>query len=662
MSATMPIEPLERRVLLAAAPYLESAGQVVIEAEHYDVNIARGGRSWTATKTVAEFAGDGAMIAGPDSGANLNSGFTASSPELRYSVKFSTAGVYRVWLRAHMPDGDANSAHVGLDGVAVGTADRMSGPITNASAPWRWFDNTMDGPLATINITTAGVHTINLWMREDGFVLDRILLARSTSVFPIGIGPAESPRQAAPIANTLPSLDPELDSPWNVHRLTASGERAAWSPDGKKIAYISKMFGDACEIDLATGKTRLLTGFFAHHGFIRVDYLPDGNFLLTGARKFTTEQYTRYHDEELWVLAKDLSKPPTALNQKVNEGVAIARGSGNHIAWTNNSAQYPLSFPSGGNAMYTGDIVYTNGVATLVNKKQVYFDADYIDVQDFRDANRELIFSRYLLGRASVLGVRLDTHAVKIYRSSNIEYNEAEGIFPDGSADVVESSRDKGLDKQGPQYIDLWQLSLVGGALFKRLTRWGDFAGYKSSNPDVSPDGRYIAFQSARTGETAGVGHGIFILDLRSIPANPHTLYSDTFSATGGTVALTAAAPSLTRTISTAGYKDISLNLTAFQSGATFEAADKLKIEIDTGAGFERLLTDGQRFQAIDNASGDDDAASVSGATSPTSTGWLALQSSASNNKSVRIRITGTVSAADEKYFLDALQLIGTTI
>jgi hypothetical protein len=35
------------------------------------------------------------------------------------------------------------------------------------------------------------------------------------------------------------------------------------------------------------------------------------------------------------------------------------------------------------------------------------------------------------------------------------------------------------------------------GTDFVRLTRWGDYEGYKASNPVVSNDGRRIAFQSA---------------------------------------------------------------------------------------------------------------------------------------------------------------------
>jgi len=48
------------------------------------------------------------------------------------------------------------------------------------------------------------------------------------------------------------------------------------------------------------------------------------------------------------------------------------------------------------------------------------------------------------------------------------------------------------------------------------MTRWGDWDGYKASNPTVSPDGRWFAFQSARSTDPAGVGYGIFLYRLPS--------------------------------------------------------------------------------------------------------------------------------------------------
>ena len=48
----------------------------------------------------------------------------------------------------------------------------------------------------------------------------------------------------------------------------------------------------------------------------------------------------------------------------------------------------------------------------------------------------------------------------------------------------------------------------------ERLTYFSDYAGYKASNPVVSDDGKFMAFQMARSTDPAGVGYGIFLMDL----------------------------------------------------------------------------------------------------------------------------------------------------
>jgi WD40 repeat protein len=70
---------------------------------------------------------------------------------------------------------------------------------------------------------------------------------------------------------------PEKNLPPNVTPLTGFGAGASWSPNGKRIAFMSKSYGDAFEIDLETKLTRLLTGHFLHKGFLRVQYLPNGD-------------------------------------------------------------------------------------------------------------------------------------------------------------------------------------------------------------------------------------------------------------------------------------------------------------------------------------------------------------------------------------------------
>ena len=73
-----------------------------------------------------------------------------------------------------------------------------------------------------------------------------------------------------------------LDNPPPFHeKLCDYGERPYWSPDGSKIAFIENNYGDICEMDFATRKVRNLTkGLGEHHSFLRVLYLPNGDFLL----------------------------------------------------------------------------------------------------------------------------------------------------------------------------------------------------------------------------------------------------------------------------------------------------------------------------------------------------------------------------------------------
>ena len=52
------------------------------------------------------------------------------------------------------------------------------------------------------------------------------------------------------------------------------------------------------------------------------------------------------------------------------------------------------------------------------------------------------------------------------------------------------------------------------GKDFVRMTNFNDYEGWKSSNPVVSTDGRYMAFQIARAADEAGVGYGIVLLRL----------------------------------------------------------------------------------------------------------------------------------------------------
>ena len=160
--------------------------------------------------------------------------------------------------------------------------------------------------------------------------------------------------------------------------------------------------------------------------------------------------------------------------------------------------------------------------AALKNRRVVVESPDdscTLEAQDFFDNDQKLTYTCYERGgTASVWTVDLGTGA-RVNQSQAIgSYNEVEGIFPDGLHTCVESDRQAVLRGKTQLFrdIDIWKLRLDGtGKSFERLTFFNDYEGWKASNPVVSTDGRYLAFQAARTADEAGVGYGILLKRLK---------------------------------------------------------------------------------------------------------------------------------------------------
>jgi hypothetical protein len=191
-----------------------------------------------------------------------------------------------------------------------------------------------------------------------------------------------------------------------------------------------------------------------------------------------------------------------------------------HIAWTHVSAQYPDEMPKGTSRMYEADIVYDKGVPALAKRRLIVDSRDLpfrctLETQNFRPPDeRELTFSAYGYQGTEVCGIDLKTKKITNYSNAPGQYDEPEGIFPDGRHTCVECDRDNGAKKKGSQYIDIWKLALDGSGKMERLTYFNTYPGYKASNPVVSDDGKLMAFQLARVGDPAGVGRGIFLYDF----------------------------------------------------------------------------------------------------------------------------------------------------
>jgi hypothetical protein len=321
-----------------------------------------------------------------------------------------------------------------------------------------------------------------------------------------------------------PSGDPANQLPAWITRITPFGERADFSHDGKKILFVEKTLGDVYEVEISTRNLRPLTHFYPHLGYTRALYLVNGDILLSGPEAFDLKhpQVSRVQCF-LYVLGKDLKQPPVPLGTKCSEGPAASRRR-MHIAWTHVSDQYPEEMAKGSSRINEADIAYVDGVPRLSNSRVALESGSLpfkctLETQNFRPpAEEELTFSAYGYQGTDVCAVNLRTGAVTNYSSAPGQYDEPEGIFPDGASTLVECDRQ---NLKGWAYIDLWRLWLDGSGKLERLTHFSEFPGYKASNGVISDDGRYMAFQLARSADQAGVGYGIFLCDLKAMPRNP---------------------------------------------------------------------------------------------------------------------------------------------
>ena len=304
--------------------------------------------------------------------------------------------------------------------------------------------------------------------------------------------------------------------PRNIERLTHFGERADIAPGNQEVAFMGKSFGDAFVLDLKTRVIRCLTCNIPGAAFLRVMHLSTGDYILIGPERFKDLRTGRREENELWFLSRQPGSKPLRLGQRMSEGAAISKRSPK-LAWSETSAQSP-ELPRGASRLVTAEIETKGSFPQLVNKKAIFESKDAsctIEAQDFYDHDTKMTFTCYEPeGMASVMGIDLSSLAVTNFSKAPGTYNEVEGIFPDGQHTCVEGDRQIETlgGRGGSRQIDIWKLKLDGtGKNFQRLTRFNDYEGWKASNPVVSTDGHFMAFQVAHSADEAGVGYGILL-------------------------------------------------------------------------------------------------------------------------------------------------------
>ena len=176
-------------------------GLVVIEAENFIRKVAGSGQhEWKLDTSRKGYGGKGTMRVMPSRGMQHEGDFAANSPRMDYAVEFTKTGRHWVWVRGFGRNPNTDSVHIGLDLVPADWGRNVQ---------TRWGKYLWMRHPRPFEVRTGGLHTLSVWMREDGATLDRILLTTTPNlkidgqVDPItkgtiGMGPPESTLKVRP--------------------------------------------------------------------------------------------------------------------------------------------------------------------------------------------------------------------------------------------------------------------------------------------------------------------------------------------------------------------------------------------------------------------------------------------------------------------------------
>jgi len=168
--------------------YLQQNGDnIVMEAENYYANTKGSGIasqiSWQ-NKTGCGSSNNLYVQALSNTGVVIDSNIETQSPCLSYYVHFNETGKYYLWLKsAAIVTADNDCVHFGINATSKSSNNDSAAQLSHGSTLY-WESIIGEENRPEINITTAGYHMINIWVREDGATLDKIVLTKSSTYNP----------------------------------------------------------------------------------------------------------------------------------------------------------------------------------------------------------------------------------------------------------------------------------------------------------------------------------------------------------------------------------------------------------------------------------------------------------------------------------------------
>lgn len=171
----------------------EEYNLVVMEAENFSVNTPKIDDLWALTDSPNSFSGEGAMMA--VAAASLpNVDDALNSATLTYHINFIRGGRHYFWAHATHTSGADDSFHAGIGGTILdgGTFINFEESISDETE-WEWIHHSgVAGGKSYVDIPSIGVHDFNVYIRESGFKIDKIIITPDSNYIPEFLGPDET--------------------------------------------------------------------------------------------------------------------------------------------------------------------------------------------------------------------------------------------------------------------------------------------------------------------------------------------------------------------------------------------------------------------------------------------------------------------------------------
>ena len=102
----------------------------------------------------------------------------AAGPLLRYDIS-TLQGQYFIWVLGRGPSGNSDSIYFGTDGLVKNGMDWWT---LSSIGQGGWIGDTREGGRALINV--IGGQSLDIWAREDGFSIEKIILTSEEAFRP----------------------------------------------------------------------------------------------------------------------------------------------------------------------------------------------------------------------------------------------------------------------------------------------------------------------------------------------------------------------------------------------------------------------------------------------------------------------------------------------